>query len=99
MQLPFTVTWQHLKDEFSRVGPVARAEVVAHADGRSKGFGFITFVNPDDARKAICTPCFLFDCVLDRHLRAHLAVCVSFSAMYTGATMDGRRIDIHMDTK
>jgi hypothetical protein len=52
-QLPFSVTAQNLKDEFSSVGPVAHAEVVAGFDGRSKGFGFITFSRIADAHKAI----------------------------------------------
>lgn len=51
--LPFSTTWQDLKDIFRRVGNVVRADVVTGNDGRSRGYGLVTLRNEGDAEKAI----------------------------------------------
>jgi RNA recognition motif-containing protein len=43
-----------LSQHFSQVGEVKEAIVVKDRETkRSRGFGFVTFVNPDDAERAI----------------------------------------------
>lgn len=43
-----------LKAFFETVGPVKSARVITERDsGRSKGFGFVEFENPEDNQKAI----------------------------------------------
>jgi len=50
--LPYTTSWQDLKDKFKVYGPIVRADV--HTDGnRSKGNGTVIFQNEADAKKAI----------------------------------------------
>lgn len=52
--LPFEVNNADLKSVFQIVGPVKSAQVVINRkNGRSKGFGFIEFENPDHAKDAI----------------------------------------------
>ena len=52
--LPYSVTDESLKELFSQVGAVDEAVVIKYNDtGRSKGFGFVTMSNDDDASKAI----------------------------------------------
>jgi RNA recognition motif-containing protein len=51
--LSWDVTWQNLKDCFSQVAPVVRADVISDATGRSKGCAIIDFQNPSDALRAI----------------------------------------------
>ncbi|TMW68366.1 hypothetical protein Poli38472_005834 [Pythium oligandrum] len=51
--LPWDINWQNLKDLFRTVGEVDRAEVPQLPDGRSRGFGIIRFVHPEDAIRAI----------------------------------------------
>ena len=42
-----------LREEFEKFGEVVFARVVLDKDtGRSRGFGFVEFVNPEDAAKA-----------------------------------------------
>ena len=42
-----------LREEFEKFGEVVFARVVLDKDtGRSRGFGFVEFVNPEDAEKA-----------------------------------------------
>ncbi|KAG9313465.1 hypothetical protein JVU11DRAFT_5790 [Chiua virens] len=50
--LPFHIQWQDLKDLFRAAGPVARADVALGPDGRSRGFGTVTFVAEDGAERA-----------------------------------------------
>ena len=45
--LPFSVTWQDLKERFEEVGKVVRSDVLT-AKGRSKGFGRVTFESDAD---------------------------------------------------
>lgn len=52
--LPWSVNNEGLKDMFSKFGEVMEAEVISdRTSGRSKGFGFVTFQNEEDAKKAI----------------------------------------------
>lgn len=52
--LPFNITDQDLQNTFSEIGELASASVVIdRATDRSKGFGFVEYVNDADADKAI----------------------------------------------
>lgn len=51
-KLPFHIQWQDLKDLFRAAGAVARADVALGPDGRSRGFGTVTFVTEDGAERA-----------------------------------------------
>lgn len=52
--LDWGVTDQQLKEVFSQYGEIEEAIVVKDKfSGRSRGFGFATFVNDEDADKAI----------------------------------------------
>ncbi|XWS39927.1 hypothetical protein CRYUN_Cryun18bG0096800 [Craigia yunnanensis] len=44
---------EDLKNIFSEFGTIASAVVMREPDGKSKGFGFINFENPDDAARAV----------------------------------------------
>ncbi|ANZ73351.1 BA75_01080T0 [Komagataella pastoris] len=50
--LPFQCSWQQLKDHFSSVGEVHRADIVTER-GRSRGMGTVEFVNEEDVKLAI----------------------------------------------
>lgn len=52
--LPFNVEQAKLKELFGSFGEIEEAVVISDRySGRSKGFGFVTFVNDADADKAI----------------------------------------------
>ncbi len=52
--LPYKVTGADLKDMFSKAGEVSEADVIIDRnDGRSKGFGFVSFANDAEADAAI----------------------------------------------
>lgn len=52
--LPWSATEADLRDLFSPFGEVLSAAVITDRDtGRSRGFGFVTYSNSDDATKAI----------------------------------------------
>ncbi|HPF31353.1 MAG TPA: RNA-binding protein [Candidatus Saccharibacteria bacterium] len=52
--LAYATNDDSLKAFFEKIGEVASARVVTDRDsGRSKGFGFVEFVNDDDNQKAI----------------------------------------------
>jgi RNA recognition motif-containing protein len=52
--LPFGVGQEELKNAFSEYGEITEAVVITDKyNGRSKGFGFVTFANDEDAQKAI----------------------------------------------
>lgn len=52
--LAYATTDDSLKAHFEQVGEVASARVITDRDsGRSKGFGFVEFVNEEDNQKAI----------------------------------------------
>jgi len=49
-----TTSNQQLKDSFGQFGPITNAVVMTN-EGQSKGFGFVNFENPTDAKKAVDT--------------------------------------------
>jgi len=51
--LPFSTTWQELKDKFRDVGKVLRADIMQDENRRSKGCGIVVFEIPDDAHRAV----------------------------------------------
>lgn len=51
--IPFEVTSSELSDFFSDVAPVKHAVVVTDSEGNSRGFGFVSFTETDDANKAL----------------------------------------------
>ena len=53
MNLPYSVSWQDLKDLFRNAGNVLRADVNMDFDGRSKGTGIVLFDSIRDAQYAI----------------------------------------------
>ncbi|XAR61910.1 hypothetical protein NMG60_11016459 [Bertholletia excelsa] len=44
---------EDLKKIFGEYGPITSAVVMRDGDGKSKGFGFVNFENPDDAAQAV----------------------------------------------
>ncbi len=51
--LPFSMSGYSLKDLFIHCGSITDVEIVSESNtGRSKGFGYITFTNESDAKKA-----------------------------------------------
>jgi len=53
--LPYSSSWQELKDTFHECGKIIRADILVGPDGRSSGQGTILFESIDDAQKAIDT--------------------------------------------
>lgn len=51
--LPYTTSWQDLKDLFRQCGNVIRADVMLDAAGRSKGQGIVLFESSNEAQRAI----------------------------------------------
>ena len=52
--LPWSVTKEKLEETFGKFGDMEEAIVISDKfSGRSKGFGFVTYVNDADADKAI----------------------------------------------
>ncbi len=52
--LPYKVDDAALKEMFAEFGEVTEAVVISDKySGRSKGFGFVTFANDEEAKKAI----------------------------------------------
>ncbi|KAF8591365.1 RNA-binding domain-containing protein, partial [Ramaria rubella] len=51
--LPFHCQWQDLKDLFRQAGTIVRADVALGPDGRSRGFGTVSFANDTDAERAL----------------------------------------------
>lgn len=52
-QLPFHCQWQDLKDLFRQAGTIVRADVALGPDGRSRGFGTVSFASDADADRAL----------------------------------------------
>jgi polyadenylate-binding protein len=53
--LQWEVTEADLRQVFSPVGGIESCEVVHSPEGRSRGFGFIEFMTPEDADLAVHT--------------------------------------------
>jgi len=52
--LPWSVTSDALNSLFAQYGEIVEAVVITdRTTGRSKGFGFVTFKNEEDAQKAL----------------------------------------------
>ena len=51
--LPYSVTWQQLRDVFAPYGEIVRVDIPKDINERSKGFGFVLFRNDGQAYKAI----------------------------------------------
>lgn len=52
--ISWDTTEEGLKEYFQQVGPVSEAKIITdRVTGRSKGFGFVTMENDEDAAKAI----------------------------------------------
>ena len=52
--LPWSIDNNSLRDLFAQFGEITDVFVVTDRDsGRSKGFGFVTFANEEDAQKAL----------------------------------------------
>jgi hypothetical protein len=53
-QLPYTVSWQDLKDFFKENGfEPLRADIIDNGEGYSKGCGTVLLATPEDAQAAI----------------------------------------------
>ncbi|KAK1805929.1 hypothetical protein P4O66_012975 [Electrophorus voltai] len=52
--LSYETTEQSLEDAFSKYGTIAKVDIIRDREtDRSRGFGFVTFENPDDAKDAM----------------------------------------------
>ncbi|MDG2168637.1 MAG: RNA-binding protein [Opitutales bacterium] len=52
--LPWSAEDQDLNDAFAQFGEVTSAKIITDRDtGRSRGFGFVSMTNDDEARQAI----------------------------------------------
>ncbi|MGI6680157.1 MAG: RNA recognition motif domain-containing protein [Bdellovibrionota bacterium] len=51
--LVYAVTGDELKELFSQYGQVESASIITFRSGKSKGFGFVTMPNDDEAKTAI----------------------------------------------
>jgi RNA recognition motif-containing protein len=51
--LPYSYTWQQLKDLGKTAASVLHADIVSNPDGSSKGWGILAFATPSDAQAAI----------------------------------------------
>ncbi len=52
--LPWSLRGKDLKEIFQEYGEVVYAKVILDRDTKkSKGFGFVEFANPEDAKKAV----------------------------------------------
>uniref|UniRef100_A0A671M0C9 Cold inducible RNA binding protein b n=1 Tax=Sinocyclocheilus anshuiensis TaxID=1608454 RepID=A0A671M0C9_9TELE len=52
--LSYDTTEQSLEEAFSKYGSIAKVDVIRDREtDRSRGFGFVTFENPEDAKDAM----------------------------------------------
>eukprot|EP01126_Amoeba_proteus_P014176 TRINITY_DN1614_c0_g2_i3.p1 TRINITY_DN1614_c0_g2~~TRINITY_DN1614_c0_g2_i3.p1 ORF type:complete len:210 (+),score=48.54 TRINITY_DN1614_c0_g2_i3:294-923(+) len=51
--LPFSSTWQQLKDTFAEIGSIVRADILQTPDGRSRGSGVVIYESKESAQIAI----------------------------------------------
>jgi polyadenylate-binding protein len=47
------ITKEHLQEKFSSFGKIISLAIAKDGNGLSKGFGFVNYDNPDDARRAM----------------------------------------------
>lgn len=50
--LDVDISEEHLREKFSGFGTIISLVIAKDENGAPKGFGFVNFDNPDDARKA-----------------------------------------------
>lgn len=50
--LAYTITWQQLRERFNRCGTVMFADIKNDNQGKSRGFGYVRFEEPDQAKAA-----------------------------------------------
>lgn len=51
--LAYTITWQQLRERFSRCGSVMFADIKMDNQGKSRGFGYVRFEEPDQAMGSV----------------------------------------------
>jgi len=51
--IPWKFTWKELKETFTGLGEIERADVVYGADGRSRGYGTVRFLTAEAAAEAV----------------------------------------------
>merc|ERR1712142_496201 len=51
--LPFSTTWQQIKDKFRDSGHVVRADIKTDDQGKSRGYGTVEFETSDAAQRAV----------------------------------------------
>jgi len=51
--LAYTISWQKLRERFSRCGHVMFADIKMDNNGKSRGFGYVRFEDPDQAQSAV----------------------------------------------
>ncbi len=60
--LPYRMRERQLREFFEKFGSIDNIRIIKnHHNGRSKGFGFVTFSNQQEAQKALKTNGELFD--------------------------------------
>lgn len=55
LNLPWSTTWQALKEFFSGSGNIVRADIALDESGRSRGYGTVKFSTEEEASRAIAT--------------------------------------------
>ncbi|KAI1811270.1 RNA-binding domain-containing protein [Poronia punctata] len=50
--MSYDVTEEHLREAFSKYGEIQHIKVVKNPEGLSKGFGFVEFASPEEAKQA-----------------------------------------------
>lgn len=51
--LPFTFSQESFRKFFSKYGKLSEGYIALDSDGKSRGFGFITFKNSEDIQKIL----------------------------------------------
>ncbi|CAN4117165.1 unnamed protein product [Withania somnifera] len=51
--LDLDISEEHLREKFSEFGKIISLAIAKDENGGSKGFGYVNFENPDDAKKAV----------------------------------------------
>lgn len=53
--LPYSVTDEELKEHFGQYGDIQEVKIITDFEGRSKGFGFITFEEQTAAQESLAS--------------------------------------------